>query len=585
VIRPEDPVWLTVGTLTHAADEIGTRFLSAGADAQENAAITIFMRRVSLLLCVSMWTGFACGEDGDAGQRVNTLRLVDETPDLAYDAGAVTLVRALGRDADGEPIYGPVEATYDEDVPFSDFPENTATVELTFLRAQGYDLASWTEAVDFPADDDGEIVLMDLAPDAHPAKTAFTVRIENDSPYEADEIWVTVIGKNKEKTAFYYLEYPAGAGAKAVPFGGTDDFALYSTPLSALTVESDGGYSFQCPREDLVSGRIYLSFGARLEGVGLNDLADPLSLQLPSPTGAPDYNKLWEFMELSATIPDDLAAPQLYTLYANTSVVDFFSIGIGMTMQSQGKEDRVVGFVDDARASVLAAFEAANTPEEFRNYVNADGGITSTPNGPLRVLAPVQKVAIDPEGALASFLEPAISAAWAGYETTALDIPDTLSRAYGYTYTTLPVSGGVMEATCTGAPSSDPLSPGEVYMLSQPTSRIAFECDAPLEAGEDVNNTWHNGGSDGHKRLSSLLLAAINRGVLATYTDWDDADKFFTRADGTYNHYARIMHASAIDNKVYSFGYDDIYGQDPTLSDALDDVDQMILAIPAFDRP
>ena len=81
------------------------------------------------------------------------------------------------------------------------------------------------------------------------------------------------------------------------------------------------------------------------------------------------------------------------------------------------------------------------------------------------------------------------------------------------------------------------------------------------------------------------MVAAINRGVLATYTDWDDADKFFTRADGIYNHYARIMHASAIDNKVYSFGYDDIYGQDPTLSDALDDVDQMILAIPAFDRP
>ena len=122
-------------------------------------------------------------------------------------------------------------------------------------------------------------------------------------------------------------------------------------------------------------------------------------------------------------------------------------------------------------------------------------------------------------------------------------------------------------------------------MLSQPTSRISFECDAPLEAGEDVNNTWHNGGSDGHKRLGSLLLAAINRGVLATYTDWDDADKFFTRPDGIYNHYARIMHASAIDNKVYSFGYDDIYGQDPTLSDALDDVDQMVLTIPAFDRP
>ena len=44
------------------------------------------------------------------------------------------------------------------------------------------------------------------------------------------------------------------------------------------------------------------------------------------------------------------------------------------------------------------------------------------------------------------------------------------------------------------------------------------------------------------------------------------------------------MHQFAIDNKVYGFGYDDVYGQDPTLSEAVSTVNQVVLEIPEFER-
>lgn len=539
--------------------------------------------------------------------RPNTLRLVDDTPDLAFHGAEVKQVRARGFDASGKLVFGPAEEIYDHDIAFVGFPDDVARVDLEFQRGQGHTLALHTAEVDFPGDDDGEIVLRNLAPEASPKKTTFTVRIENDSDYGADEVFVTVLGKDRAKKAFYYLKFGDEGDNTAEPFGGTDRAAEYSVPLSRLTKETEPHiYSFQCPREYLVSGRIYIAFGEKLEGLGLNDTSDPLSLQLPSPSGAPDASKLWEFMELSATIPDDPKAPQVYTLFANTSVVDFFSIGLGMTMNVHEKPAQTVGFVEGAREKVLAAFEAPSMPAEFQNYVNKGGALESkqakaspgSDGAPrrevLRVLAPVQKVALDPNGKLSEFLESQIAKAWTSYGKSPLQFPDNIGgRPYGYTYEAVPTTPGGSQFlsaegrliwTCTAAPSSDKQSVGESYSLLVPTSRIAYECDAPLGAGESINNAWTNGGSDGHKRLASLILAAINRGVFESYADWASAEKFYARTDGKYNHFSKIMHDYAIDGKVYGFGYDDIYGQDPTLAAPLDDVNQVVLKIPKFER-
>ena len=265
-------------------------------------------------------------------------------------------------------------------------------------------------------------------------------------------------------------------------------------------------------------------------------------------------------------------------------------MGLGMTLhyqQNQQDVSETVGFVDDARNQVLKEFEAAGTPSEFRNYVKKDGTQSI-----LRVLSPVQAVAVQPTGALSQFLQSAIDSGWNKYAGVALNIPDNLpTHTFGYQWTGVPIVNGILSMTCIKKPQGDGgtgefQSLGEVCNLPKPTSRIVFFCDdnGPRDNNVPLRNTWRNDGSDGHKRLCSLLSAALNRGVFENYPDWGSSTQFYARGDGKYNHFSKIMHKFALNSKVYGFGYDDVYGQDPTLAKTLSDVNQVVITIPKIPR-
>ena len=524
---------------------------------------------------------------GDSGNqaRVNTLVVTDPTPDATFQTSSgqpVEHVTATGFDAEGNQVFGPDDEVYDEEMVFEGFPDSTTRVRLDYNRGQGYTLARHEQPVDFVRDDDGVLQIHEASPIALGAtRSTFTVRVENTSDYPDDQVYLTVLGKNPADTRFYYVKFGPNDTNTAEPFGGLSGAAGYSHQLSQLKKEGERTYSFQCPYENLVSGRIYLSFGKKLEGVGLNNVNDPLSLQLPSATGAPDYQTVYEFMELSATAD----ANQRYTLYANTSVVDFFSLGLGMKLdyhQGGANRSESVGFVEGAREKILAEFEKSGTPTEFRNYVRRNGAQTV-----LRVLAPVQKLPLEPNGALSQFLNSAIDAGWNHYSSTTLNILDNLPNhpPYGYTYTGQPIVNGILSMTCTSKPAGDTAggaleSLHQVSNLPKPSSRIVFDCDDSSNPPGDVKDTYRNDGSQGHKRLVSFIGAALNRGVFENYADWSNPSKFYTRSDGKYNHYSKIMHLFALNSKVYGFGYDDVYGQDPTLAQPLNDVNQIVIKIP-----
>ncbi len=521
--------------------------------------------------------------------RTNVLRVIDDTPDLQVDGDPVTLARLTVSDSSGGIIYGPVEEVYDEEMVFEGLPLQGGTATLEYQRAQGFTLARYSTSLDFASDDDGIITLDSPAPQllGGPPQR-LTVRLVNKSDYPAEEVFVCVLGKDKQNTGFFYLKFEADGSTSMQPFGTTADFEKHSTALSFMTKEGPGEYSFPCPYDKLVSGRIYLSFGKKLQGLGLVPGGGPLDLVTPSATGAPDAQTLYEFMELSATIQDTPGAE--YILFANTSVVDFFSVGLGMTLRyhddaTESEKTETVGFVENARNLVLQAFgTGGSVPEEFKRTVIKDGTASV-----LRVLSPVQAVSVAPSGTTASFLNSAIDEGWSHYAGTVLNIPDNLSFRYGYQWTGQPVTAGTLSMTCTQKPPGDVAggdleSLGETCNLPKPTTRIIFFCDDDGPLNGPVRNTWRNDGSQGHKRLCSLLSAAINRGVFENYTDWDKVDKFFTRADGKYNHYAKVMHQYALDGKVYGFGYDDVYGQDPTLSERVAKVNQVVLTIPAFPK-
>jgi Beta-1,3-glucanase len=540
-----------------------------------------------LIAVLSLIALAGCGSSGSLiletpNARTNTVQLLDPTPDLALQGDPVRVASLRGYDAAGSLVFGPDEEVYDEDMSFSGLPLTTTRVEVNFNRGPGYTLFRHEAPVDFVSDADGLLTFREVPATAVGGKTTFTVKVVNNSAYSDDEVFVIVLGKDAAQTAFWYLNIHPNDQNQFVKFAGVDQFESVSQQLSTFPKEGPHSYSFQCPRENLISGRIYVSFGKKIQAIGLTNLNDPLSLQLPSASGFPDAQTVYEFMELSATFqPQD---PNTYTLFANTSVVDFFSLGLGMTLnyhQNGQNLTETVGFVERARDLVLQEFQAATTPSEFQNFVKKDGTNTI-----IKVLAPVQGVAINPTGPISNFLNDPINQGWTTYASTVLNIPDNLpSRTYGYQWAGQLIAANILNMTCTLSVPGDNASLGEVSMLPKPTSRIVFFCDddqAP--AATPHNQTWRNAGTDGHKRLCSLLSAALNRGVFENYTDWDKSEKFYTRADGKYNHYAKIMHKFALDKKVYGFGYDDIYGQDPTLAEKLDDVNQVELTIPAFER-
>lgn len=518
--------------------------------------------------------------------RVNRIELIDPTPNSPDDPA---LLRIRAFDSQGNLVFGPIERPYTPNLLVDGFSLNTADVQVDHQRASGFVTRSIRHPVDFAKDADGLIQLAShslLATAAGP-RSSFTVRVVNHSAYTDDKVFVSVSGKDRNDTAFYYLKFGANGSAQSLPFGPVSQYADYSAPLTdLLKEEAPHTYSFQCPYENLVSGRIYVSFGKKLQGYGLNNLADKKSLQTPSASGAPDYLTLYEFMELSATIPPVGQGPQEYTLFANTSVVDFFSIGLGMTLsyQEAGSEtSKTVGFVDNARELVLAEFARPGVPDVFKRYVrNQDQSKI------LRVLGPNQSVALDGENSpIGQFLQPALDSGWLHYAGVALNVPDNLPghAPYGYQYIGQLIGVAQrLNMTLSAKPAGDTNTPGgEQYSLPKPTSKIVFFCDDVLN-GRPVNETYANLGSDGHKRLVSLIGAALNRGVFENYSDWGNAAAFYTRADGRFNWYSKIMHQFAIASKVYGFGYDDVYGQDPTLARKLDDVNRLVITIPPVEK-
>lgn len=507
-----------------------------------------------------------------------TLHIVGADPDLILDGERVTLMAARGFDGAGIEIGGPFEVVYDGDMSFPEMPAGTASVDLEFQRAQGYILAHQTVTV--PPGHDSEILLSGLLPSKQATlRKTFTVRIVNNSGYNDSVVYVMVSGLNAEQKAYHYLQFDSEAVGTSHVFGPVSDYAKYSQPLTSLRKESGAhAYSFQCPFDKLIAGRIWLSFKGRLQGVGLNDVTNPLTFVQPSATGAPDYQTVYEFLELSATSD----ASSLYTLFTNTSVVDFFSLGLNMTMSYQDdkndKAEATVGFMDNARANILRDIkDTTKVPAEFQTMVMKTGTTDV-----LRLLSPNMKVSLDSTGPLSIFLTESIKQGWDHYTTVPLNIPDTLAPNYHFKWTGTKIDPafGTLDMTCTDAISEPPpASLGEICHLPKPTTRIVFACDdAPAQP---IRNTWSNAGTDGHKRLCSLLSAALNRGVFENYSDWAKPNAYYTRIDKKYNHYAKILKEYALNHKVYGFGYDDIYGQDPSVNKPIPKVNQVTITIPA----
>jgi hypothetical protein len=562
--------------------------------------------------------------------------------------------------------------------------------------------------------------------------------VSNFSTSPPEQVFLTVIGMNPAQTAWFYLadadhtsmtEFDDSPGnfPRRTSTGALEGSEKYSLSLSQLHQVGPQTWRVFVPKENLVSGRIFMSFGRKLQGLGivcpytspsgqpvsqpvsatisvtagqasarvsgvdanqalaaglpysysLNgqtfqgtivsvDSADQitlsasaaasgstaitftpdptvlsqakLALSTPSPTGPPDYLTTFDLMELSATT--DPTAPQpYYTLYANTTAIDFYSVGPGMSVSFSGHAPngsqpgtppsvKTVGFGPSAsailsgvsqRQAVIDRFNNQGspsplTPSAFQNFVTAQaqadpqagvdahmtlGKPVDPSMGVIRVLGPPQVVALQPAGDLATYLDSTIAQEWptsVSREGVVIDFPNASNPSFRFN-SHPPLSSNTFNLICSLATGSN-TGQGETYQLPAPSTRVVWECDDPTANPSSDPNNYANRGTDAHRRLASIISAALTRGVFANQADWSDSSKFYSRSDLKYNFFSKVMHDFALDGTVYGFAYDDVYGQDSTLAGPLGldsagkvppsdygDVVKVELTIPNFSAP
>jgi hypothetical protein len=217
-----------------------------------------------------------------------------------------------------------------------------------------------------------------------------------------------------------------------------------------------------------------------------------------------------------------------------------------------------------------------------------------TPSNVLRVLAPNQVIAqgaID-SSALETWLDNEIANGWSHYAVKANRPPDLGDGLHSqiafppdhpqFKWKFLdsgdPELGGAPGTSanelvfyCTFC--ADPVGLtglNQVIRISKPTSDQVFSNEGgPLA----------NAGTDGEKRIKSLISAAVTRGVFTSYVDWGNPSAYYPSSGPNpkhFNSYSQVLHAHALAYKkpaasapfplCYAFGYDDVYDQDPTIS-------------------
>ncbi|GHD40224.1 glycoside hydrolase family 64 protein [Streptomyces galbus] len=286
----------------------------------------------------------------------------------------------------------------------------------------------------------------------------------------------------------------------ALSDNGPDGFTDYAIPLAG-----SGATTLSLPR---MSGRIYVSLGAKLKFKAVTDGNGDAALQYPAGWVAsdPNYGILHDCAEFTHNADG---------MFCNTTMVDMFSVP--MSIRLTGEKDQTTGAVRDGGRA--AAFAALRQVEEFAPLVVDD----------TRIIAPGHGLdaGLFPE----DYFAPYIDEVWSTY--TGKDL--TVSTNAG---------------TFTGRVRGERLTfdgPAAVS-FARPSTRDVLFCDGNLAAPND--------GTTGP--VAAVLGAAFNRSTLISHPAQPATDPATFYRGALTNHYARAVHAATVDGKAYGFAFDDV---------------------------
>lgn len=286
----------------------------------------------------------------------------------------------------------------------------------------------------------------------------------------------------------------------AVSDNGADGFTDYAIPLSG-----SGETKLSLP---YMSGRIYVSLGAKLKFKAVTDGNGAAALQYPAGwvESDPNYGVLHDCAEFTHNAAG---------MFCNTTMVDMFSVP--MAIRLTGDKDQTTGTLrSGGRAD---AFAAVKRIEEFAPLVVDD----------TRIIAPGH--GLDAGLFAKDYFAPYIDEVWSTYTGKDLKVSTNAGTFTGR------VRG---EQFTFDGPAS--------VSFARPTTRDVLFCDGNLAAPND--------GTTGP--VAAVLGAGFNRSTLLSTTDQPGTDPAAFYQGELTNHYAKAIHAATEDGKAYGFAFDDV---------------------------
>ncbi|MFD7705289.1 glycoside hydrolase family 64 protein [Streptomyces caelestis] len=281
---------------------------------------------------------------------------------------------------------------------------------------------------------------------------------------------------------------------------GPDGFTDY-----AIDLAGSGETRLSLP---YMSGRIYVSLGAKLKFKVVTDGNGNAALQYPAGWVAsdPNYGVLHDCAEFTYNSSG---------MFCNTTMVDMFSVPLSIRLT--GAKDQTTGTVREGGRA--AAFAAVKQVEAFSRLVVDD----------TRIIAPGH--GLDAGLFAKDYLAPYIDEVWSTY--TGRDLKVTTNAG-----------------TFTGRVRGERFTfdgPAQVS-FGRPSTRDVLFCDGALAAPND--------GTTGP--VAAVLGAGFNRSTLLSHPDQPTADaSVFYRTELT-NHYSKALHTATEDGRAYGFAFDDV---------------------------
>ncbi|WP_405969610.1 glycoside hydrolase family 64 protein [Streptomyces sp. NBC_00988] len=322
--------------------------------------------------------------------------------------------------------------------------------------------------------------------------------VNNSGSFDNANVHIYVVGNVDGKQV---RVTPDGTIAPiALSDNGADGFTDY-----AISLNSGAETTISLP---YLSGRIYVSLGAKLKFKAVADGNGSPALQYPAGwvTSDPNYGVLHDCAEFTHNASG---------MFCNTTMVDMFSVPLSIRLT--GAQDQTTGTLrDGGRASV---FDAVRKVEAFAPLIVGD----------TRVIAPGH--GLDAGLFSADYFAPYIDEVWSTYTGKDLTVTTNAGAFTGR------VRAG--QFTFTGPAS---------VSFAKPSTRDVLFCDGNLAAPND--------GTTGP--VAAVLGAGFNRSTLLSNPAQPTTDASGFYATDLTNHYAKAIHAATADGKAYGFAFDDV---------------------------